>query len=217
MKNKKMIIGTMLLLFAISGICNVINVSAEEVDLPSSSYYVQGYDVDYRDKLEISISSSGTINTYIMNDEQLNTLTDSGGLTWNYLMRWKDMTYLEYVYTIPADGMYYVVIYNKNLISTRIVDIQADIDYYHESYDLSDRYFLERLFWWLLIIFVPIGITIIVAIVLVKKHKRKAPKEVAIVQERATPKGMLYCNECGAVVSDRKKFCSNCGSNIILN
>jgi len=86
MKNKKMLFTTVLL-FAIIGICNIINVSTEEVKLPSSSYFAQGFEVNYQDELEIYVSSSGTINTYIMNEEQIDILIDSGGLTWNYLKR----------------------------------------------------------------------------------------------------------------------------------
>lgn len=219
MKNKKMTIGTALFLFVLIGICNIVSVSAETVELPPTSYWARGFEVDHQDKLEITVSSNGLINTYIMNEEQIDILTDSGGLTWSYIIRWKDMTYLEYTYTIPADGAYYVVLYNKDIFYGRTVDIQVNIDHYYEPYDpldLSDRYFLERLFWWLLIIFVPIGVVVIIAVVLVKKHKRKAPSE-PIVQIKDVPKGMLFCHECGALISDKRKFCSNCGTEIILN
>ena len=43
---------------------------------------------------------------------------------------------------------------------------------HYEPYE-QDQYFLERLFWWLLIIFVPIGIVIIVAVILIRRHKKK--------------------------------------------
>ena len=222
MKNKKMVIGTILLLFTINGLCNIINVFADswnDIEISPSSYmYVNPYTLEYKDELKLSVSSTGTINIYIMNAEQFSTLQNSGGLVWEYCMRWKDTTYLTYTFLIQEDGVYYVVLYNKNLVYERIVDLQINIDYYYEPYDppdLSDRYLLERLFWWSLIIFVPIGIVVIVAVVLVKKHKRKAPKEVAIVQERVTPKDMLYCHECGALISDKRKFCSNCGTEII--
>lgn len=53
--------------------------------------------------------------------------------------------------------------------------LSADSIGIREPYDPyeQDQYFLERLFWWLLIIFVPIGIVIIVAVVLIIRHKKK--------------------------------------------
>ena len=216
MKNKKMVIGTALFLFVLIGIYNVTNVLAEQVEMPPTSWFSKGFVVDYKDELEIFVSSSGTINVYVMNQEQLDALIDSDGLTWNYIKRWKDMTYLEYTYVIQIDGVYHVVIYNKNLVYSRIVDYQITVNYYYEPYepydppDLSDRYFLERLFWLSLLIFVPIGIVSIVSVVIIKKRIRKA------IQEREVPKSMLYCHECGVEISDKTRiFCSNCGSKII--
>jgi len=70
------------------------------------------------------------------------------------------------------------------------------------------------LFWWSLIIFVPIGIVSIVAVVFIKKHKRKTQKEPTI-QMKETPK-IIYCPECGMEITDiTKDHCSQCGSKII--
>lgn len=221
MKNKKMLFGTALLLFVLIGICNVTNVSADQIEIPPTSWFSQGFDVDCKDELEIFVSSSKAINIYVMNQEQLDTLIDSGGLTWNYIKRWKDMTYLEYTYVIQIDGVYHVVIYNKNLIYSRIVDYQITVNYYYEPYEPYEpdndhiNWNLINNMIFIAIPIVLIGIAIIVVVVLVKKHKRKALKEVAIVQERATPKDMLYCNECGAVVLGKREYCSNCGTEII--
>ena len=219
MKNKKMLLGTALLLFVLIGICNVINVSAEQIEMPPTSWFSQGFVVDCKDELEIYVSSSGTINVYVMNQEQLDALIDSDGLTWEYIKRWKDMTYLEYTYVIQIDGVYHVVIYNKNLVYSRIVDYQITVNYYYEPYEPYNKPAEENIFWnWLIFVIIPIVAIILVItipIIIVLKHKRKAPKEVAIVQERETPKGMLYCRECGAMVSDKRKFCPNCGIEII--
>lgn len=221
MKNNKIIFG-IIVLFAITGIYSIQNVCADswnDIEISPSSYmYVNPYTLEYKDELKLSVSSTGTINIYIMNAEQFSTLQDSGGLIWEYCMRWKDTTYLTYTFLIQEDGVYYVVLYNKNLVYERIVDLQINIDYYYEPYDppnLSDRYLLERLFWWSLIIFVPIGIVVIVAVVLIKKHKRKAPKEVIVIQEREVTKN-IYCSECGAEILDKgRMFCSKCGTKII--
>lgn len=218
MKNKKIACGTMLLLFVISGICSITNVSAGEIELSPLSYSYTSYTLEYRDELKLSICSSGIINTYIMNEKQFDVLTDSGGLTWNYIIRWKDMTYLEYTYAIPADGVYYVVLYNKDIFYGRTVDVQITIDYYYEPIDPYNPYEPSQIdYFWVLLFFVVIPIVAIVLvitvpIILIRRHKKKTPKEVAIVQERTTPKGMLYCNECGALISNKRKFCSNCGT-----
>lgn len=214
MKNKKIIFG-IIVLFAITGICSIQNVSADswdDVKIPPLSYWTCGFEVDYRDELEIYVSSSGAISIYVMNEEQIDNFEDSGGLNWYYLKRWKDITYLENVYTIPADGVYYVLVYNKNLFYTRTVNIRITIDYYFVP---SSDNILENMFFFVIILIVAIGVVIIV-IITFKRPKEKIPKEVIIVQEREILKGMSYCHECGAKVSDKERiFCSNCGSKII--
>ena len=207
MKNRKVIFGMILLLFAISGLCNVINVSAEEIEMPPTSYYAQGFDVVYQDELEIYVSSSGVINTYIMTEEQYGVLKDSGGLTWNYLKRWKDMTYLDYTYTIPADGIYYVIVYNKDLFSERIVNIEITVDYLSI---IDDSYIMRNVLFFIIIPIAIIGVVIIGYII----FKKKTPKE-PIIQIKEIPK-ITYCLECGIKVTDiTKDYCSNCGSKLI--
>jgi len=215
MKNKKMVLGTALLLFVLIGICNVINVSADQIEIPPISWFSQGFDVDCKDELEIYVSSSKAINVYVMNQEQLDTLIDSDGLTWEYIKRWKDMTYLEYTYVIQIDGVYHVVIYNKNLVYSRIVDYQITVNYYYEPDEpyetIDDSYIMRNVFLFVIIPIVVVGIVIIGYIIF-----KKSPKE-PIVQIREVQKGILYCPECGAVVSGKREYCSNCGSKIILN
>ena len=219
MKNKKMVLRTALLLFAIIGICNVINVSADQIEIPPISWFSQGFDVDCKDELEIYVSSSKAINVYVMNQEQLDTLIDSNGLTWDYIKRWKDMTYLEYTYVIQINGMYHVVIYNKNLVYSRIVDYQITVNYYdpYEPYEPDDpdetTDIPKNVFLFVIIPIAIIGVVVMGCTIF--KIFKKAPKEVVIVQEREVPKAVLYCPECGTVVSDKKEYCSNCGSKII--
>ena len=212
MKNKKIMCGTILLLFVMSGLCNIISVSAESIDLPPSSYWARGFDVDYQDEIELSISSSGIINIYIMNEEQLNILTDSGGLTWNYLKRWKDITYLEHIYTILTDGKYYVVLYNKDIFYGRTVDLQITIDYYvpYEPYDSSNN-ILKNVFFFV-IIPIAIVIVIVIGIIILKLPRRTSKKKVSI-QEKVIPE-ITYCSECGAEIDKERMYCSRCGSKI---
>ena len=205
MKNKKMVFGTMLLLFAISGICNIISVSAEEFELPPLSYRVYTfYDVNNQDELEIYVSSSGTVNVYVMDEHQLDVLDVSGGLIWMYLKRWKDITHLEYTYTIPYDDEYYVVIYNKNVLFGRTVEVDIEVIPY---FDITPVV--------ILIILIGVITGLLVSIVLVKRSKREKREVGTQVQEVIKPKS-FYCSNCGAENIDiTSDYCSKCGSKII--
>lgn len=222
MKNKKIVIGTILLLFAISGICNVINVSADswnDVEISPLSYlYVNTDTLEYKDELELYVSSSGIINVYIMDASQFSTLQSSGGLIWEYCVRWKDMTYLEYTFSIPTDGIYYVVLYNKDILFKRTVDFSIIIDYYYEPFDPFDPDFepTKNILWELLLFvvipIVAIVLVITIPIILIRRHKRKASKEDVVIQKSETPKN-FYCNECGVKITDiTNEFCPKCGS-----
>lgn len=315
MKNKKIACGTILLLFAISGLCSVIDVSADSHNLSPRGYVGYSEYCNYGDTIDYEITSDRNINIYIMNDEQLELYLAGSELAPEYfLVQILSVSYIHYTYFIDGnDGNYCVLITNpsytneanivvlirtipgepeKSIIilspkATDTFDIGSNyitwtstgdidhvkielykdgyfletivsytdndgsytwylgsndvysegqfyqiiiFDYYDDSiYDCSDYfkiditpvdyyesdYFLERLLWWSLIIFVPIGIVIIVAVVLIKKHKRKAPKEVIVIQEREVTKN-IYCSECGAEILDKgRMFCSKCGTKII--
>ena len=206
MKNKKTVLGTILILFAISGLCNVINVSAEEVELPPLSYYTHGLDLEYRDELKIYVSSSGTVNIYIMDHVQYAELVSSDGLTWHYIKRWQDMTLLEYTYTLTvyADGLFYVVIYNKNALFGRIVEVDIERIPYFDIRPIVA-----------LIITVGVIVGLVVSIILVKKYKKKKREVETQVQEVIKPKS-FYCSNCGAENIDiTSDYCSKCGSKII--
>ena len=206
MKNKKITCGTILLLFAISGICNVTNVSAEEFELPPLSYYASGLDLERNDKLEINIVSSGTVNVYIMDYVDYAVMVSSGGLIWDYIKRWQDITYLEYTFTLDvyADGLYYVVIYNKNVLFGRTVEVELKIIYYVKPIFIG---------------FIIAGLAglvlgIVLCIVLVKRHKRKKREAEIQVQEVIKSKS-FYCSNCGAENIDiTSDYCSKCGSKI---
>ena len=67
MKNKKMLFGAMLLLFVLTGVCSISNVSADTVNIPPLSYvYYRTNTLEYRDEVNLYVSSSGTINVYII-------------------------------------------------------------------------------------------------------------------------------------------------------
>lgn len=206
MKNKKMVFGTMLLLFVLIGICNVINVSADEIEIFPSSYYAKGFDVSSQDTLEIYVSSSGVINVYVMDENQYNLLKDSGSI-WGYYVEWDYTTYLDTTYIIRAGGVYYVVLYNEDMSYGRTVDLQITVDYY-------SNYFLIRIINVFFFVIIPIAIAIIVAVILVKKYKKKSQKDPIIVQEKGIPK-VIYCSECGVEILDKtKEFCPQCGAKI---
>ncbi|TES93933.1 MAG: hypothetical protein E3J90_13665 [Promethearchaeota archaeon] len=116
MKNKKIVIGTMLLLFAISGICNITNVSAFTDTIyisPSSyAYYSLGY-LDVGDKLLINeIDSDGGIDVIIMNKDQFDAFE---GYSFSCEYLWQDIVYLSgWSFGISESGdYYYIILWNK--------------------------------------------------------------------------------------------------------
>ena len=190
MKNKKTILGMIIFLFAITGICSIQKVSADswnDVEISHLSYvYVGTYTLEYKDELILLVSSSGDINVYIMDANQFSTLQDSLGVTWEYHIRWKDISYLDYTFLIQEDGAYYVVLYNKNLVYKRIVDFSINIDYYYDPIDPIDpineptENYLWNLLLFIVIPIVAIVLVVAVPIILIRRHKRKTPKEVIV-------------------------------------
>lgn len=132
MKNKKTILGIIIFLFAITGICSISHAFVDEFKISPMTY--GGYDLGYLtdgDIIKINeIDSSGSINVYIMNDEQYDEVKDSGGLIWNYFIRWKDITYLSgLTFDITIDDDYYIIFYNKNLLFSRTVKVNIFVEY----------------------------------------------------------------------------------------
>ncbi len=129
MKNKKITIGTILLLFAISGFCNITisNAWTDEFNLnPLSHGY---YDLGYLHVGSIihmnEISADRIIDTYIMNDEDF----DNIGISWDYIIRWEDMTYLSnYDYDVTVYDRYYIVFRNKGILFSRTVQVDINVE-----------------------------------------------------------------------------------------
>lgn len=140
MKNKKIILGVTTFLFIMMGICSISHTFTDEFDLSHLSYRAYGLgNLNDGDIIEINeVDSSGAINVYIMNDEQYDEVVDSGGLIWNYFIRWKDITYLSgLTFDITIDDYYYIVFYNKNLIFKRTVRIDISIEYEPKSISIT--------------------------------------------------------------------------------
>ncbi|KKK44083.1 hypothetical protein LCGC14_1261760 [marine sediment metagenome] len=132
MKNKKIVFGIVIFLFAITGIYDVSNAFVDEFTLSPVSYggYSLG-NLDDGDIIKINeVDSSDTINVYIMNDDQYDILVNSGGLTWNYFIRWKDITYLSgLTFDITIDDHYFIIFYNKGLLFSRTVKVDISVEY----------------------------------------------------------------------------------------
>ncbi len=131
MKNKKMAIGTMLLLFAISGICNMSTISNAWIGVfyldPSHYKY---YDLGYLHEGSIihinEISADKIITAYIMNDEDFDEI---GGFTWDYIIRWQDKTLISnYHYYITTYDKYYIVIRNVDIFDGRSGSVNIDVE-----------------------------------------------------------------------------------------
>lgn len=184
MKNRKMLFGIMLFLFVLTGICSIQNVSgAETIEIPPLSYagYQMGY-LESDDAILINeIDSNGEIDVYIMNKWQFEELQDSGDIY--YKKKWNDITWMtNWVIDITEDGYYYVILVNEALLTIRTVYVDIDIRYYTLS-DNSGNGFSDLLFF----VIIPITIAVIVvaiSIILVRKHKKKTPREVIVTQEK---------------------------------
>lgn len=209
MRNKKMVVGTILLLFAISGLCNIISVSAEEVYIRPGYYYEYDFDVKSKDQLKIDIDSSGTINVYVMTELQVDDMVASGGLVTLSLKKWKDIVFLDVSYTILEDGMYYVVVFNNNPYS-RTVDINIRVI----------RYITPLLIGGLAIGAIGVALIIILTVSR-KKNKRKAKAQQLLQQQQQPLQGVkkpkaFYCTNCGVENIDiTAAYCPKCGSKII--
>ncbi len=212
MKNKKTIVGIILLLFAISGLCNVISVSAftDTIYIPSHSYasYSMGY-LESGDQILINeIDSDGGIDVYIMIQWQFDEFKDHGVY---YCERmWEDTVYLGgWRIDITTDEDYYVVLVNEDLFTGRNVDIDLSVYEYINDTPPDIRPIIA------LIITIGVIAGLVVGIVLVIKNKKKKREVETQVQEVIKPKS-FYCSNCGTENIDiTSGYCSNCGSKII--
>ncbi len=214
-KNKKKILTTILLLFAISGLCNIINVSAftDTIYIPSSSYvyYSLGY-LDIGDKFLINeIDSNGGIDVLIMTEDQF-YLFDGYSYTCEY--SWENIVYLsgwEFIVYESGDNCY-IILWNRALLTGRDVYVDISIDYYEPYTDTPPD--IRPIIALIVTIGVISGISVLTILLVIKNKKKKREVETQ-VQEVIKPKS-FYCSNCGAENIDiTNDYCSKCGSKII--
>ncbi len=213
MKNKKIICGTILLLFAISGICNIVSVSAftDTIYIPSSSYayYSLGY-LDVGDQILITeIDSDGGIDVYIMTEDQFDTFKDSGFISSEKM--WQDIVLLSgWLFQVYESGdYYYIVLVNDALLTGRTVDVDISIDRYTPD-PIDIRPIVA------LIITVGVILGCIVLVVILTTRSKRKKREAGTQYQEVIKSKSFFCPNCGAenidVTSD---YCSKCGSRII--
>ena len=219
MKNKRNIIATMTLLFAISGICNIVSVSAftDTVYIPPSSY--AGYYLEYLEQEDTilinDIDSDGGIDVYIMRLWQFNEFKDHGEY---YCERmWKDTIHLAgWRIDITDEDDYYIIIVNNALLSGRNVYVDVSIDWYVDIWVPESPDTLTIIIRALITVVVIAGI-IIGSILIgfsIRKHKKKKRKTGIQNQEVIKPK-TSFCSNCGIECIDiTSDYCSKCGSKI---
>jgi len=214
MKKIKLFILATIVFISISPFAMSIPNTNKSYELPALSFVGIGdVSMDSYDEISFQVSSSGAINVYIMTDMQFETLKNSGGLTWEYLIRFKDITYISYKYTVESSDDYYVVFYNKGLIS---VFIEYDISWIPYNpispYDpLGNPY---NPFGLLILIFLVVGIISAIGIPISIYSRRKKKRNLS-KKEQETSHTYLrndsYCSNCGTVITEGSKFCKNCG------
>ncbi|HEC38343.1 MAG TPA: zinc ribbon domain-containing protein [bacterium] len=214
MKNKKILFG-IIFLFAITGFSNIQSAFAVDhvgtINIPSSSYawYYMGY-LENGDTIVINdIDSDGGIDVYIMKQWQFDELQEHGYFYSEKM--WENIITLKWPFDVTGSGdYYYIVLENEALLFGRTVYIDLSVDYWEPSY--IPNILLEYVN--IIVSIVVIILVIAIPILLIRRHKRKTPKEVIVFQEREVSK-IIYCRECGAEILDKThEFCSSCGTKI---
>jgi len=211
MKKTKLFVLATIVFISISPFAISIPNTSKTYDLPALSFVGIGdVSMDSYDQISFQVSSGGAINVYIMTDMQFETLKNSGGATWEYLIRFKDITYVSYKYSVESSDDYYVVFYNKGLFT---VHIEYDISWIPYNpltpYDPSDtpfNSFLGFFFPILLIVIIISAIGIPISVYFHRKKRRALNKK-----EQEFNNDLLYCTNCGCIIPKGSKFCKNCG------
>jgi len=183
----------------------------------------------------VEYGKSITINSPITNDVFSNGYnyidwSTTGDISYVRIELYYDDSFLVVVY--PAeynDGSYYWYLSSSDTYTEGSYYQIKISDYYDNSiYDYSDYFTIEIIEddnikpipWYVLLgitmtFMFAIAIIVPVAIILIRRHKRKSPKEIVIIQEKEIPI-KIYCSECGTEILDKtRKFCSKCGTEII--
>ena len=186
-------------------------------DLPASSYlYIGSWSMDPNDKLSITVQTiTNEVDVYVMTQDQLNTLLDSGGITWNYEFGLQDITYCNREFNAEFSDDYYVVIYNKGFTTVH-VDFQITFSA-HNPFGLNLYTVLTIFLYIMLLVVLPIGIVtaIVLPIVIHKKRKKKRFEASKSSIDQPFQTHIRYCTNCRSPLKEAAKFCENCGVQII--
>ena len=102
--------------------------ASESITIPPASVFYPHKYLYEGDVLTISVDSNDTINVYIMDNDQFISTKASGFTTWEYKIRWKDITYLDEEFKAITSDEYYIVLYNKGLLNDRYVEYDLTIN-----------------------------------------------------------------------------------------
>jgi len=125
MKNKKVLFGIIIFLFAITGICSIQNVSAVGHTLSPRSYIGYSEYCNLGDTIDYEITSDIGVNVYIMTDNQIDLYLSGSELEPEYfLLRFLNMLYIHRSYLVDwIDGIYWVLITNPSYDNTANIDV----------------------------------------------------------------------------------------------
>lgn len=190
-------------IFMLFSIGLINNVSANPDTIPPVSYLAVYYpnQLDFGDKLTITIDSDRGITIYIMNNEHFNSYSGSGGIEDGYYKKWTSLIYLYTSFIVTETDWYYIVMENPSLVYDAIVSYDLDIDYYTPQIIYTTQHDYTG---WLFTII--LGIALVSSIIpLAVKLSHKKSEVMRLEQELTRKQGL------GNPISEVKNCCHNCG------
>ena len=216
MKKTMLILTTTILLMVIVPCTIATPKTSDTYDIPGHSYlYIGSWNMNPNDQLSIVLNTGiNEVDVYVMTDDQLNTLLNSGGTTWNYEFGLQDIASCNRQFNAEFSDDYYVIIYNKGF-----TNVHADfhITYTaHNPFGVNLYTILTIFLYVMLLVVLPIGIVtaIVVPIVIHRKRKKKRFEASKSFADHPLKTHIQHCTNCGSPLKEAATFCENCGAQI---
>jgi len=183
------------------------NLIDSTVVVPSFNYYTISRNIDIEELDDVSIEgtvevSDGFISLYVMDSSGYSIFEEDGDPK-GALYRADNIQSHSLSVAITESGMYYIVLDNEDLFSSKTVRVRLDLSFERPS-DILMGYAILGI----------IALVVLVVIVLVYRRvrRRSTPKTTgfssAMSADAFVPKNCIYC---GAVMHQMAKTCPSCG------